>query len=96
MFSNSNQKGHFGVSKLICGGASSGSNFLIDENGTYGITQFSFGIVETPENLNNLKIALQSTRFQEIIKNIPNNSQAINHKILSQFRKDFWRSFIDD
>jgi 16S rRNA G966 N2-methylase RsmD len=96
MFSSTNQKGHFGVPKLICGGASSGSNFLVDENGLYGITQFSFGIVETPENLNNLKTALKSDRFQEIIKNIPNNSQAINHKILSKFRKDFWREFIDD
>ena len=96
MYSNTNQKGHFGTPKLICGGASSGSNFFIDENGSYGITQFSFGIVEESKNLINLKRAMKSLKFQEIVRNIPNNSQAINYKILSNFRKDFWKEFIDD
>ena len=37
---------------------------------------------------------MKSLKFQEIVINIPNNSQAINYKILSNFRKDFWKEFI--
>jgi len=96
MFSNTRDNGHFGIPKLICGSASSGTNFLIDQNGSYGITQFSFGIVESPENLNNLKLALKSSKFQNFQKNIPNYSQSINYKILSKFKKDFWKEFIDE
>jgi hypothetical protein len=94
MYSSTNKNGHFGISKLICGSASSGTNFFIDEVGEYGITQFSFAIVELPENLKNLKTAMKSERFQEIIKAIPNFSNAINFKILSLFRKDFWKEFV--
>ena len=49
--------------------------------------KFSFGIVEESKNLINLKRAMKSLKFQEIVRNIPNNSQAINYKILSNFRK---------
>ena len=93
MYSSIN-RGHFGISKLICGSASSGTNFLIDSNGEYGITQFSFGIVEDSDNLKKLKMALKSEKFQELIKSIPNYSSAINYKILSEFKKDFWKEFI--
>jgi len=94
MYSNTNKNGHFGISKLICGSASSGTNFLNDVDGKYGITQFSFGIVDSIENLDKIKTALSSTKFQKIIQNIPHYSSAINFKILSKFRKDFWKEFV--
>lgn len=96
MYSNTNQKGHFGVPKVICGGASSGTNYFVDTEGQFGITQFSFGIVEKIEKLESLKIALKSKRFQELIKSIPNNSSAVNFKILKTFRKNFWEEFINE
>lgn len=96
LYSKINTNGHFGVPKLVCGGASSGTNYFIDNNGEYGITQFSFGIVDSPENLINIKKALKSNKFQKLIKDIPNNSSALNHKILATFRKDFWRDFLDE
>ena len=96
MYSNTNQNGHFGISKLICGSASSGTNYFIDEEGQYGITQFSFGIVEDIEKLESLKTALKSERFQNIIQSIPNNSSALNFKILKTFRKNFWEEFINE
>ena len=94
MYSNTNQNGHFNIPKLICGSASSGSNFYIDIDGDFGITQFSFAIIDEPTNLELIKKCLNSSKFQKIIQSIPNFSQAINHKILSIFRKDFWKEFI--
>lgn len=96
MYSNTNQNGHFGISKLICGSASSGTNYFIDEEGQYGITQFSFGIVEDIEKLESLKTALKSERFQNLIQSIPNNSSALNFKILKTFRKNFWEEFTNE
>ena len=96
MYSNTKNNGHFNIPKLICGGASSGTNFLTDVNGDFGLTQFPFAIVDEPNNLELLKIALKSKSFQKIIENIPNFSQAINHKILSTFRKDFYKQFLND
>ena len=94
MYSNTNQNGHFNIPKLLCGSASSGSNFYIDIDGDFGITQFSFAIIDEPTNLELIKKCLNSSKFQKIIQSIPNFSQAINHKILSIFRKDFWKEFI--
>ena len=96
MYSNTNQKGHFGIPKVVCGGASSGTNYFLDSEGLFGITQFSFGIVEKIEKLESLKKALKSKKFQELIKSIPNNSSAVNFKILKTFRKNFWEEFIDE
>ena len=96
MYSNTNQNGHFGISKLICGNASSGTNYFIDGDGEFGLTQFSFAIVENLNKLERLKMALKSEKFQNLIKSIPNNSSALNFKILSTFRKNFWEEFIDE
>ena len=41
-------------------------------------------------------MALKSEKFQNLIKSIPNNSSALNFKILSTFRKNFWEEFIDE
>jgi predicted RNA methylase len=96
LYSSINTNGHFGLPKLICGSASSGTNYFIDNDGDYGVTQFSFAIIETPENLPLIKKVMKSQIFQTIIKSIPNNSSAVNYKILSTFKKDFWRYFLDE
>jgi hypothetical protein len=96
LYSNINTNGHFGVPKLICGSASSGTNYFIDVNGDYGITQFSFGIIDEPMNLNLIKKVMKSEIFQKIIKSIPNNSNAVNYKVLKTFKKDFWKYFLDE
>lgn len=94
VYSSINTRGHFGVPKLVCGMASSGTNFFVDRNGDYGLTQFSFAIVDNPELLDDIKTAMKSKDFQKIIQSIPNNSSAINFKILKTFKKDFWKNFI--
>lgn len=96
LYSSINTNGHFGISKLICGSASSGTNYFIDNNGDYGVTQFSFAIIDLQENLSLIKKVMKSEIFQTIIKSIPNNSSAVNYKILSTFKKDFWKYFLDE
>jgi hypothetical protein len=95
-YSNTNVNGHFGVPKLVCGKASSGTNFYIDNTGEYGVTQYGFAIVDQPENLEKIEKALKSDRFKKLSQSLPRFSQALNHKMISNFRKDFWREFIDE
>jgi len=94
VYSSINTRGHFGIPKLVCGMASSGTNFFIDRNGDYGLTQFSFAVIDNPNVLDDIKTAMKSKDFQRIIESIPNNSSAINFKILKTFKKDFWKEFI--
>lgn len=92
-------KGFFGVSKLILGNGANPTCF-IDNNGKYGMTQFAFGIVETPENLDNLKKVLTSKFFEKITKATKyvatQGNPLVYPKILATFRKDFWKEFLDE
>jgi hypothetical protein len=95
-YSNTTNNGHFGIPKLICGKASSGTNFFIDQDGEYGLTQYGFAIVDDSENLEKIKDALTSDKFKKLSQSLPRFSQAINHKMVNSFKKDFWRHFIDE
>jgi len=98
-YSSRNDKGHFGKSKLILGNGANPTVFM-DVEGDYGMTQFAFGIVDTPENLIKIKKVLQSDRFSEITKSTKYVATAGNPlvypKILKTFRKNFWEEFIND
>lgn len=87
-----NDKGHFGVPKVIFGSGATG--FLIDSKGEYGQTQFARGIIDEVENLELIKQALKSVEFKEIIKIMAMGSSEINVDIMKTFRKDFWKEFL--
>ena len=92
-YSNKNDNGHFGYSKVIFGSGATG--FIIDENGEYGLTQWATGIEDKIENLNQIKNALDSSKFKnEVIKATSVSKAEINRKILKYFKKDFWKEFI--
>jgi hypothetical protein len=99
MYSSTNQKGHFGVPKLILGNGTNPTCF-IDYNGDYGMTQFAYGIVDTVENLEKIKNVITSDSFQKV--NIATKYVAtagnplVYPKILNTFRKNFWEEFIDE
>jgi hypothetical protein len=95
-YSNTINKGHFGIPKLICGKASSGTNFYVDYNGQYGLTQYAFAIIDKPENLDKIKLALESEKFKTFTLSLPRFSKAVNYKMLSYFKKDFWKEFINE
>lgn len=96
-YSPFNNKGHFGISKLIfSNGRISSVGSLIDYNGEYGLCQFSSGIVDTIENLPFIKKAFDSIEFRNLMESCSVSDMSINYKILSLFRKDFWKEFIND
>ena len=96
-YSNRNDRGHFNIPKLIWSNfriSSAGS--LLDINGDYGLTEFSSGIVDEPENLPLIKKVFDSEIFRDLMEDCAVSDMSINRKIISTFRKDFWRDFLDE
>ena len=91
-FSSTDKNGHFGKSKVIFGSGATG--FIIDGTGEYGLTQWAVGIVDDIENLENIKNALCSSKFKDVILSSSVSKAEINRKILQYFKKDFWKEFI--
>ena len=95
MFSTVNDKGHFGSSKVIIG--ESGINTpVVDINGDYGMTQGSFAIeIENEDEGNKISKALQSVRFNKIMKSTMFSIFRIDWNVFKEFKKDFWVEFIE-
>ena len=94
-YSNTNQNGHFGISKFIwSNGRISSIGSYIDETGDYGLTQFSYAIVDTSENLPLIKKAFDSLEFRNLMESCAVGQLTVNYKVISLFRKDFWKEFI--
>lgn len=94
-YSNTNSNGHFGQPKVIwSNGRISSIGNLIDSDGEYGLTQFSYAIVDSQENLDNIKLALDSVKYKNLMEDLAVGMLTVNYKILSLFRKDFWREFV--
>ncbi len=89
VWSSTNQNGHFGIPKVIFGSGCTG--FYVDKEGQYALTQWATGIVDEPENLENIAKFLDSQNFKRIVKVTSMSKEEINSKILSLFKKDFWK-----
>ena len=90
-FYSSKQHGHFEVPKLIwSNGGNTGS--YIDINGDYGLTQFAYAIVDKPENLPKIKEVFDSKEFRNLMELSTFGQGHINYRIISIFKKDFWKS----
>lgn len=92
-YSNENNKGHFGIPKVIVASGDVKGG-LVDKQGEYGITEFCFGIVDTPENLDNIAKAISSQKFLNLCETFRTKSSKYNRRVLASFRKDFWKEFI--
>ena len=94
-YSPFNNKGHFGESKLIfSNGRISSIGSFIDTNGEYGLCQFSSGIVDDKKLLSLIKSAFDSIEFRNLMESCSVSDMSVNYKILSLFRKDFWKEFV--
>jgi hypothetical protein len=89
------RKGHFGIPKVIWSNGL-GTYPIIDKDGEYGLTQFSYGIVDKIENLNKIKTALESERFIRMMSYVKFTNNKYNYKVIGLFIKDFWRYFINE
>lgn len=92
---SSKDKGHFGIPKVIWTNGL-GTYPIIDKNGEYGLTQFAYAISDKVENLDNIKKSLESDDFLNLMKSIRFTNNIYDYKIISTFRKDFWKEFIND
>ena len=94
MYSKINNKGHFGVSKIIFG-ESGIYNPIIDVIGKYGMTHGAMYIkILNEEEGNNIKKALTCDTFKDIIKSCTYSSFRIDWNIFKDMKKDFWKEFI--
>jgi hypothetical protein len=99
MYSNTNEKGHFGVPKVIWsnGGASTP---CVDIDGEYGMTEFAYAIVDEPQNLPLIQKAMLSDKFLTLMTFSDGVTgvglHRYNRKAISTFRKDFWKEFLND
>ena len=93
LYSSRNDRGHFGLPKVIWASGSSG--VIIDYKGEYGLTPFSAAIVDDVENLDNIKKALESEKFIKEVMLFKNGlGHKYNNKVISMLKKDFWKEFI--
>jgi|688.fasta_scaffold44219_4 hypothetical protein len=94
-YSSLNNKGHFGIPKLIwSNGRISSIGSYIDNNGEFGLTQFAYAIADNIENLPLIKKAFDTPKFRKLMENCAVGQLTINYKVLSTFRKDFWKDFV--
>jgi len=93
MYSSTDKNGHFGIPKVIWSNGS-GTYPVIDKEGKYGLTNFSAGIIDDVEVLPLIKKALESKEFLEIMSYVKFMNSKYDHKIISLFRKDFWKEFV--
>jgi len=96
LYSSCNDKGHFGISKVIFG--DNGLNdVIIDLNGIYGMSENSMAIeVHNMEEANNIKKALLSKKFNDIIKSMMFGNFRIDWRIFMSFKRDWWEEYIND
>ena len=96
-YSNINTNGHFGIPKLIwSNGRIISVGSIIDIDGSYGLTQYSYAIVDTVENLTKIKTCFDSVNFRSLMEDCAVADMSVNRKIIQQFRKDFWKDFLDE
>ena len=94
MYSSVNDRGHFGVSKVIFGDSGIYKP-VIDMEGKYGMTQHSMAIqVDNLEEATYISKVIESDKFDKIIKSCLYSSYAIDWNIFKEFKKDFWKEFI--
>jgi len=97
-YSSTNENGHFGIPKVIFSNGT--STPFVDSNGEYAVCQYSYGIVDSVENLEKIQQALLNPKFMELIKfsdgwsNV--SDKRFNRKVIATFRKDFYKQFLND
>lgn len=93
MYSTLNDKGHFGIPKIIFGETGI-YNSIIDVNGDYGLTNGCIGIkIVDLENGKKYKTFLESELMNNIIKSCSFSSFRVDWNIFKEFKNNFWKEF---
>ena len=91
VYSKFDDKGHFGISKVIFG--DSGINEpIIDMEGKYGMTHHAMGIeISSLEEGELLYKSLKSDKMKEFIRSCSYSTYGIDHNIFKGMKKHFWK-----
>ena len=91
IYSSRNDKGHFGVSKVIFGQSNS-ENPIIDMTGKYGMSEHSMAIsVKNVDEAKMLSECLKSKTFQTLIDSCSFSNYSIDWRLFTYFKKDFYK-----
>jgi len=91
VYSSRNDNGHFGISKIIFGDSGI-YDVIIDMKGEYGMSQHSMAIpVTSITEAEQIKKVLLSNEFEKIIKATSWGNYAIDWRMFTYFKKDFWK-----
>jgi len=93
-YSLTNEKGHFGIPKVIIP-ISKYTEAFVDDKGEYGICQFAFGIgIDSKEEGEQIKKALESDKFKKVWEAIEWIYNGKEWRVFKSFKKDFWKDFV--
>jgi hypothetical protein len=96
MYSNRNDFGFFGVSKVIFG-ESGVKNAITDIKGKYGMTQGAMAIKVTDKQEANLvKKALESNQFQKLLQACMWGNFRIDWRLFTFFKKDWYKEILEE
>ena len=92
----SSKRGNFfGISKVIFGESDIIGSAVIDNKGEYGITSAAMGIpISSKKEGLRIKKALESKKFNSLLKSMRWSNFRIDWRMFKYFRKDFWKEFV--
>jgi hypothetical protein len=94
MYSKVNDKGHFGIPKVIFG-ESGIHEPVLDIDGKYGMTHGAMAIgVKTQEEGLRIVNSLTNYMFKEFINSCIFSSFRIDWNIFKELKRDFWKEFV--
>ncbi len=94
LYSSINNKGHFGIPKIIFGEAGI-NDVIIDTNGDYGMTQGAIGLViDKDDDPFLIKRVIESKEFSDIIGSCMWSNFRIDAKLFMLFKKQWYKNII--
>jgi len=95
LFWSSKNLGQIGIPKVIFGVGSQVGRIIVDKDGKFGMYCFSMGVNNGNDmDLENIKNAMESEKFKDLMKACQFNTEMYNRKIISLLKKDFWKYII--
>jgi hypothetical protein len=88
-WSSCNDRGHFGIEKVIMRTATPLLSFISDANGEYGMTQWTFGFPAPKDHHARIMSLLKSPSFRHVMDAIALRHE-INLDALRHFKERFW------
>ena len=93
-WSSDNTKGHYKIPKLVWIPNGQGSGYYLDLEGKYALSCFAVGWVDDVENLKKIYQVFHKEEFKQLMSATTITFCGVDKKIISMFRKDFWKEFV--